>query len=108
MAAEKKDDGRPSPIETLRTEVQAVAAKATSADMATVDEIIAKARAGKRDVGIYVLSPAVLALLWLRHNPHNRDTRVQWVREIARRMKGRAWQWNNEAMGFYTTGNMSD
>jgi len=108
MAKKEEAAGRPNPVEMLRTEIQAVAAKATTADMTLVEELIAKARLGKRDLGIFVLSPVVLALLWLRHNPHNRDTRVSWVREIARRMATGQWQWNNEAMGFYTTGNMGD
>src|SRR5262249_30985786 len=48
-------------------------------------------------------------ILWLRHNPHNRDVSPGWVRELARQMKiPHAWVWNNEAMGFYTTGNLSD
>jgi hypothetical protein len=101
-------DARPSPIETLRTEITAVAAQATAADMELVDQIIARARAGKRDVAIYTVSPAAMALIWLRYNPHNRDTRPIWVREIARRMNSGAWVWNNEAAGFYTTGNLSD
>lgn len=108
----KKDEQerkeRPSPIEVLRTEITAVAAKATSDDMALVERIITKARESKKEVAIFTLPPAVMAIIWLRHNPHNRDTRPLWVREIARRMAGGAWQWNNEAAGFYTTGNLSD
>ena len=99
---------RPTPIETLRAEITAVAAQATSADMELVEQIIARARAGKRDVAIYTLTPAAMALIWLRYNPHNRDTRSIWVHEIARRMNSGAWVWNNEAAGFYTTGNLSD
>jgi hypothetical protein len=50
-----------SPIETLRTEITAVAAQATGADMELVDQIIARARASKRDVAIYTVSPAAMA-----------------------------------------------
>jgi hypothetical protein len=95
-------------LAALRAEITAVAATATTEDMALVEEIIGKAKSGKRMSGVYTLSPATSALLHLRYNPHNRDTNVAKVREYARRMGDGQWQWNNQVPGFYVTGEIAD
>ena len=98
----------PTQLEKLRAEVAAVTAKATAADNQMIDEIIALARKGQRDFCRYAPTPAVMAILHIRYNPHNRDITVPWVRELARRMAGGMWQWNNEVPGFYNNGDLAD
>ena len=88
-----------SQLEELRTEIAAVAAIATSDDARTLTEILATAKQGERKVVAYTLTPAVMALLHSRHNPHNRDVTVAWVRELARRMKGGQWRWKTHCPG---------
>jgi hypothetical protein len=97
-----------SQLEELRTEIAAVAATATPEDHRVVAEIITTAKQGERNVVPYTLSAAVMAVLHSRHNPHNRDVNVVWVRELARRMKAGQWRWNNELPGFYGSGELSD
>lgn len=92
----------------LRTEIATVAATTNPDDVKTVSEILAAAKEGKRRVVQYVLTPAVMATLHSRHNPHNRDTNPSWVRELARRMKAGQWRWNNELPGFYDSGELAD
>ena len=92
----------------LRTEIAAVAATANPDDVKIVGEILTAAKDGKRRVIQYVLTPAVMATLHSRHNPHNRDTNPTWVRELARRMRIGQWRWNNELPGFYDSGELAD
>jgi hypothetical protein len=97
-----------SQLEELRTEIAAVAATATPEDHRIVAEIITTAKHGERKVVPYTLTAPVMAILHSRHNPHNRDVNVMWVRELARRMQAGQWRWNNELPGFYGSGELGD
>lgn len=96
----------------MRKELQRVSDTATPDDRTTVSDIIAKAKSGKRLAGLFVLSPAVCAILFLHHNPHNRDWRAVSqktnTREYARRMSAGEWQFITQSIGFYDDGAVCD
>lgn len=92
--------------ETFRAEIQKVADTATPADHALVEKLTAKGK--KYSTEIAEISSAVAALIWLEHNPHNRDFRPQVAREYARRMTDGEWKQNNATFGFYKDGNVED
>lgn len=98
-------------IEQIMATIRTAAAQATPEDRATVAALIAKAKEGQRDVGIYTLNPACCAIIFIEHNPHNRDWRADGprsCREYARRMTETEWSWNGAALAFYADGALSD
>lgn len=95
----------------VRTRIVAIAATATPEERDAVREIIARATNGERSCGFYKLTPPMSALIFLEHNPHNRDWRVEGVKgclEYERRMRGRLWKYNGIGLGFYVTGALAD
>jgi hypothetical protein len=108
---ETPDAKPPTPAEQARAEVNVVAEGATTEEKRQCTELVERAKAGKFDAGIVSLTPAICAILFLRHNPHNRDWRVDGAkgcREYARRMLGGQWRKNNATIGFYIDGQIED
>src|SRR5271157_929714 len=92
----------------IRDRLTVLADKATGADKSKAKEIHELACSGKRHVGLYSLSPAVCAILFLTQNGHNRDFNPIWAEELKRRMIGGLWKPNNATIGFYVDGDICD
>lgn len=101
----------PSVADEVRAKIVAIAAGATADDKKKVAEIIARAKKAKRDAGVFTITAAVAAILFLQHNPHNRDWRPEGPKscgEYARRMSTQQWKFNNASIGFYVDGQLED
>lgn len=99
----------PASVEiTVRTQIAAVAATATTDERAAVKTLIEKAKTTAYSAVLMTLSPAMCAILFLEHNPHNRDWRPLFSLDLARQIREGQWQWNNATLGFYTTGELQD
>lgn len=97
--------------EEVRNAIIAIAATASAADKKKVAEIITQAKIGEFSTKIFVITPPMAAILFLEHNPHNRDWRADGTkscREYARRMTVGQWKRNNAAIGFYVDGQLED
>jgi len=90
--------------DSIRTEIKGIAAKATEVDKKKVEEILLHAGHGEFASSVQKFSPAVSAILFLHHNPHNRDWTAEKSIEYARRMRDGEWQRNNATIGFYRDG----
>jgi hypothetical protein len=88
--------------------IASVAAMATAEERAAVEEIIAQAKDGKKQMIIAKLTPAMAALLFTKANDWNREWHPENSVELARRMTEGEWAWNGDSFGFYTTGNLSN
>jgi hypothetical protein len=95
-------------IDQVKMAIREAAQKATPDDHELVDTIIARAKLGHKESDKYLLTPAACALLFLNHNPHNRDWSPNTSLELARRMKDGEWKWNSQSISFYADGNLSD
>lgn len=101
----------PSVADEVRAKIIAAAEKATAEEKAQVADIVAQAKKGKFATAVYLIRPAVAAILFLEHNPHNRDWRADGPRsclEYARRMETGQWRRNNATIGFYVDGQLED
>lgn len=94
--------------EEVRARIAAVAAAATDVDRETVRAILVEAANGQYSSKTYNITPGVGALLFLEHNPHNRDWDPSWSLEFARRMRINIWRKNNASPGFYKDGKLAD
>jgi pyruvate/2-oxoglutarate/acetoin dehydrogenase E1 component len=47
-------------------------------------------------------------VIFIEHNPHNRDWDPAWSLELARRQRSHIWRKNNEVPGFYRDGKLAD
>jgi hypothetical protein len=92
----------------VRQAIVAVAAKAPDADRKTVEDILTAAKSGEYGSKLFHITPSVAALLFIEHNPHNRDFDPAWALELARRQRNGLWLKNNELPGFYKDGNLAD
>jgi hypothetical protein len=99
---------KPKLGDELRSQMMQVAIKATAEERKQVDSLILKATDSEYRTDLVTFTPAMAALIFLEHNPHNRDWSPQWTTEIARRMKDGQWRQNNALPGFYTTGQLED
>jgi hypothetical protein len=100
---------RANRVAETRQKIVAVAANATAADRETVRLILAEAARGEYSGSkTYEITPGVGALLFLEHNPHNRDWDSSWSLELARRQRANIWRKNNEVPGFYKDGKLAD
>lgn len=89
--------------------IRAVANSATAAEKKSVQDLISRASKSARESTVVTLTPAMCAILFLDHNPHNRDWRPATTLEYARVMGlPGAWQWTNQGIGFYTDGLLED
>jgi hypothetical protein len=97
-------------IDEVRTKIAAVAAAATLNDRSTVNAILADAAVGEYGYGskLYDITPGVGAVIFIEHNPHNRDWDPAWSLELARRQRMQIWRKNNEVPGFYRDGKLAD
>jgi hypothetical protein len=93
---------------TVRTEIATIAGTATPQEREQVAALIAEARKGEFKVAIWSLTPAMCALLFVEHNPHNRDFRAGYAVALAEQMKKEEWQLNNATIGFYKNGELQD
>jgi hypothetical protein len=92
----------------IKTQVMAVAVKATEAERKAVSDLQAKAKGAKYGAEVVGITPAMAALIFLEANPANRDWQPTKTQEWARRMRDGLWRQNNQAPGFYTTGQLED
>lgn len=92
----------------MKTEIAKVAATATEADRTFVANLIAKATTSDYTPELIALSPAVCALLFLEHNPHNRDWKPLYTEQLARQIQKGLWRKNNASIGFYRNGALQD
>jgi hypothetical protein len=101
--------------EDLLDKIHAMANTMDDNDRATFDEIVARARSGKKERASYTLSPALCAAIFLQANGHNREWHPadgpKNALEYARRMRSKLWDfWNGQSDGisFYTSGDLGD
>ena len=99
---------RQSRTDEVRTRIAAVAAAAAEADRETVRAILAEAARGHYGSKTFDITPGVGAILFVDHNPHNRDWDAGWSLELARRMRLGIWRKNNEVPGFYKDGRLEN
>jgi hypothetical protein len=94
----------------VRTKIAAVAAAATDDERKTVKDILALAAKGQYGAGPkpYNITAGIGAVLFLEHNPHNRDWDPKWSLELSRRQRAGIWRLNNECPGFYKDGKLAD
>jgi hypothetical protein len=103
-----RPSARQARADDVRTRIVAVATSATETDRRTVQEILSRAASGEYGSKTHDLTPGVAALLFIEHNPHNRDWDPSWTLELARRMTAHLWKKNNEPPGFYKDGALAD
>jgi len=103
-----KEPMKPKIADEVRMRLMEIAVKATAEERKMVSEIIARAQQGDYGTELLSYSPAMAALIFLEHNPHNRDWRPAWTLELSRRMKAGQWRRNNALSGFYTNGQCED
>lgn len=108
-----QDQGNVTPIgknaaNEILDKIAAVAATATALDRKTVEEIVARAKAGEFEAAAYELSAAACAVLFTEHNPHNRDWNYLTCLDYAREMSAGQWKRNCVTLGFYRNGVMGD
>jgi hypothetical protein len=92
--------------ETTRTEIAAVAARATPEHKQHVEDLLNMAKT--KTSTITHLPPEECAIIFLHHNGHNRDWHPETCHEYARRMREREWRFNNQGFGFYVDGLLED
>jgi len=68
-----KKTAKQSRADDVRTKIAAVAANATATDRRIVADILTRAATGEYGSSTFDITPGVAALLFLEHNPHNRD-----------------------------------
>ena len=98
-------------VDELRMRVAAVAAAATQSDRQMVSEMIATSvQDHPRGLasGVYSITPGAAAILFIEHNPHNRDWDPAKTVELERRMRIGIWEPNNMSPGFYKDGALAD
>jgi len=105
---EPRVPARQARADEVRTRIAAVAAAATDTDRRTVQEILQRAGSGEYGSKTYDITPGSAALLFIEHNPHNRDWDPSWTLELARRQSAGLWKRNNEPPGFYKDGALAD
>jgi hypothetical protein len=101
-------DEKQKKIEEIRSQIVEVMAKATNDDRNLVKRMISRANTGEYGSETFSISPGAAAILFLEHNPHNRDWVPSWSQELSRRMATGFWKKNNQTPGFYTDGVMED
>jgi hypothetical protein len=90
-------------------QIRAVAQSATPADRSGVQELIARAAKGVKEATVVRLTPAMCAVIFLDHNPHNRDWKPAKTIEYARIMSDAGgWSWTNQGIGFYSDALLED
>jgi hypothetical protein len=94
--------------EELRAKISTVATTASESDRKGVAALIAEAQRGEFGSGIKTFTPPMCAIIFLEHNPHNRDWSPFWSAELERRQLAGLWRKNNAAVGFYTDGALAD
>jgi hypothetical protein len=78
----------------LQTRIVAVAATASDDDRRIVQKIYDEARKSDatRITGTpQMITPPMAVILFVSHNPHNRDWYPEWSLELARRMEDDQW-----------------
>jgi len=95
-------------FEEIRTKIAAVAANASESDLRGVDQIITQAKVGDYQSEKLALTPPVAAVLFLKHNSHNRDWKGQWSLELLRRLESGQWKNNGDTLRFYKDGTVAD
>jgi hypothetical protein len=94
--------------ETMAT-IRAIAQSATPADKKAVQDLLARAAKGVKEATIVSLTPAMCAMIFLDHNPHNRDWKPAKTIDYTSIMsEENGWQWINQGIGFYTDALLED
>lgn len=95
-------------FEDIRTKISAVAAEASESDRREVDQIITQAKVGDYQAEKATMTPGMAALLFLNHNPYNRDWKGAWSVELLRRIESSEWRANGDPVRFYKEGVLAD
>lgn len=99
---------KPTISEQLRTSVITVAGAVSDADRRALADLVEEARRGAYAATVKTITPGMGAMLFLNHNPHNRDWSPLWSQELQRRMTTGQWRKNNASIGFYADGVLAD
>ncbi len=95
-------------FDEVRTKIAAVAATASETDRREVEQIIAQAKVGDYQSEKIAATPGMAALLFIEHNPYNRDWKGTWSLELARRLEEAQWESNGDTIRFYRDGVLAD
>ena len=95
-------------VKQVRDAIEARAAQATPEDQAKLAALLTEATTAVHSSRVIKLTAPMQALIFLKHNSHNRDWSATWTKELARRMTEGLWQFNNHAAGFYTDAQAED
>lgn len=95
-------------FDEVRTKIAAVAATASDTDKREVEKIIAQAKVGDYQSEKVAMTPGMAALLFIEHNPYNRDWKGTWSLELLRRMEEGQWEANGDTVRFYRDGVIAD
>ena len=95
-------------FEDIRTKIAAIAAGASESDRREVDQIIKQAKTGDYQSEKATMTPGMAALLFLNHNPYNRDWKGSWSVELLRRIENSEWRANGDPVRFYKEGVLAD
>jgi hypothetical protein len=98
----------PNKFDEVRTKIAAVAATASDTDKREVEAIITQAKTGDYQSEKSALTPGMAALLFIEHNPYNRDWKGSWSLELLRRMDEGQWEANGDTIRFYRDGAIAD
>jgi hypothetical protein len=94
---------------TTRTTIADLAATASADERAQIFTLTEEAqRQPWGATTVRILTPPMSALLFLEHNPHNRDWRPEYALDLARQMRAGQWRRNNATIGFYRDGAVQD
>jgi hypothetical protein len=92
----------------IRNQIAAIAASALDNDRRQASQIIAQARVGDYESEKASMTPGTAAIIFIEHNPHNRDWKPPWSQELVRRMDLGQWEPNGDTIRFYQDGALAD
>ena len=95
-------------FDEIRTKIAAVAATASQTDRREVEQIVTQAKVGDYQSEKSAVTPGMAALLFIEHNPYNRDWKGAWSLELLRRMEEGQWEANGDTVRFYRDGVIAD
>jgi hypothetical protein len=99
---------KPSIEEEMRNAIAEAESKATEGERKKVASLIAEAEGSSYRTTTATFTAAMAAIIFLKHNNHNRKWEPRWSQELSRRMKTGQWKRNNQTIGFYTDGMLED
>src|SRR6266852_3967486 len=88
----------PKQEDVIKGEIQAIADSATSKDIARAAEIAASGKGLRKES----VSSVVAAVLFTKHNHHNRPLNIFKIQAYRRKMTCGAWSYTHQAVAFYS------